>query len=291
MTEQFEVRDGWNDPFFRMPNIVVDKHELDPYEFTIFAILRRFANGNYQSKAWPSLTTLEELGNMSRHRAIKSISSLVAKGYLKKAVNVSENGKKKNNVYTIINPFGSARDALGVVHEMHQPSARDALGVVHDVHSINNNIYKEQYINNKDKKTSCSKLKFETKHMVLAELLQKEMKANNPKLKEQNLESWANTFRLMMERDGRSFNEIKSMIIWCQHDTFWYKNILSAEKLRKQFDRLTLEMNSKRGRRQVNGQSEDDEIRSDIGYKWHLRHPGMPWRTIKERNAGVPLHT
>ena len=32
------------------------------------------------------------------------------------------------------------------------------------------------------------------------------------------------------------------MILWTQSHHFWYKNILSADKLRKQYDRLILEM-------------------------------------------------
>ncbi|WP_064468254.1 hypothetical protein [Lederbergia galactosidilytica] len=94
---------------------------------------------------------------------------------------------------------------------------------------------------NKDN-TLRSKLKFETHHMKLAELLFKKIKENNPSAQEPNLESWANTFRLMMERDKRTGKDIQDLIIWSQSHHFWYKNILSADKLRKQFDRLQLEM-------------------------------------------------
>lgn len=96
-----------------------------------------------------------------------------------------------------------------------------------------------------DKDVSRFKLKFETHHLKLAELLFKEIKRNNPSAKEPNLENWANTFRLMMERDGRAGKEIQDIILFSQRHDFWHKNILSADKLRKQFDRLTLEMNSK----------------------------------------------
>lgn len=93
-----------------------------------------------------------------------------------------------------------------------------------------------------NKKTSRPKLKFETHHLKLAELLFKKIKENNPSAKEPNLENWANVFRLMMERDGRAGKDIQDLILWSQSHHFWYKNILSADKLRKQFDRLQLEM-------------------------------------------------
>ncbi|PAE27887.1 hypothetical protein CHI07_16950 [Paenibacillus sp. 7884-2] len=112
----------------------------------------------------------------------------------------------------------------------------------------NNNVNKDKNDKKDIKKTSRSKLKFETHHMKLAELLFKKVKENNPNAKEPNLESWANTFRLMMEspKEKRSGKDIQDLILWSQDNHFWYKNILSADKLRKQFDRLFMEMKDER---------------------------------------------
>ncbi|WP_193065347.1 DNA replication protein DnaD [Oceanobacillus oncorhynchi] len=96
--------------------------------------------------------------------------------------------------------------------------------------------------NEKNNKDIRSKLKFETHHLKLAELLFKKIKENNPNAKKPNLESWADTFRKIMEIDKKSGKEIQDLILWSQQHHFWYKNILSADKLRKQFDRLQLEM-------------------------------------------------
>ena len=89
--------------------------------------------------------------------------------------------------------------------------------------------------------TSRSKLKFETHHLKLAELLYKQIKNNSPNYKEPDLEMWANEFRLMMDRDKREGEEIQDLIIKTQNDNFWKKNILSPSKLRKQYDRLVME--------------------------------------------------
>ena len=88
---------------------------------------------------------------------------------------------------------------------------------------------------------SRSKLKFETHHLKLAELLYKQIQSNLPNFKEPNLEKWANEFRLIMERDKREGKEIQDLIIKTQNDDFWKKNILSPSKLRKQYDRLVIE--------------------------------------------------
>ena len=107
--------------------------------------------------------------------------------------------------------------------------------------------------NDKNNNTLRHKLKFETHHMKLAELLFKKIRENNPSAKEPNLESWANTFRLMMERDDREGKEVQDLILWCQQHHFWYKNILSADKLRKQYDRLLMEMRDDRQFKVING--------------------------------------
>ncbi|HSH25461.1 MAG TPA: hypothetical protein VLA13_07980 [Massilibacterium sp.] len=107
--------------------------------------------------------------------------------------------------------------------------------------NINKNDKNDNNDNN-DKSASRSKLKFETQHLKLAEILYKKIKENNPHAKKPNLESWANTFRLMIDRDEREGKDIQDLILWSQSHHFWYKNILSADKLRKQFDRLHLEM-------------------------------------------------
>lgn len=101
---------------------------------------------------------------------------------------------------------------------------------------------KERKVKERKDKEVRSKYKFETRHLKLSELLYKKMQENNPNVKKPNLESWANTFRLMMEQDNREGKEVQELILWTQQHHFWHKNILSADKLRKQYDRLLLEM-------------------------------------------------
>jgi len=73
-----------------------------------------------------------------------------------------------------------------------------------------------------------------------------------------SLGQWANTIRLMIERDGRSGQQIALVIDWCQKDKFWKLNILSADTLREKFDRLELQMTeslkSTRGARKAQDQ-------------------------------------
>lgn len=106
--------------------------------------------------------------------------------------------------------------------------------------NTNKNVKNDKNV--KKNKELRSKLKFETHHLKLAELLFKKIKENNPNANKPNLESWADTFRKMMEIDKKSGKEIQDLILWSQQNHFWHMNILSAGKLRKQFNRLSLEM-------------------------------------------------
>ena len=65
----------------------------------------------------------------------------------------------------------------------------------------------------------------------------------NPSAKEPNFENWANTIRLMREIDKRTHNLMWKAFDWANKDSFWCSNILSPDKLRKQFDKLQVKVN------------------------------------------------
>ncbi|MGG5316426.1 phage replisome organizer N-terminal domain-containing protein [Enterococcus sp. AZ072] len=63
--------------------------------------------------------------------------------------------------------------------------------------------------------------------------------------KKPNFQTWADEIRKMVELDKRSIDKVKRMIDWCQKDSFWSSNILSAGKLRAQYDTMAKKANSK----------------------------------------------
>jgi len=76
----------------------------------------------------------------------------------------------------------------------------------------------------------------------LAKLLYDLILENDPKAKNPKLPNWAADIDKLHRLDGRSFEEIEAVIRWCQQDDFWHTNILSAGKLRSQFQQLILKM-------------------------------------------------
>jgi hypothetical protein len=63
-----------------------------------------------------------------------------------------------------------------------------------------------------------------------------------PGTREQSIQGWAVDIDRMLRLDSRTPEETEEVIRWCQEDSFWRSNILSASSLRKQFDKLTLQM-------------------------------------------------
>lgn len=52
---------------------------------------------------------------------------------------------------------------------------------------------------------------------------------------------WRDAARLMLDRDGRTEEQVRAAIDWCQDHEFWRSNILSLPKLRDKYDQLRLQ--------------------------------------------------
>jgi len=77
---------------------------------------------------------------------------------------------------------------------------------------------------------------------IFAELLFIIIRSRKPNFRMPNLQKWAADVDKINRIDKRTWGQIYDLIIWCQQDSFWQNNILSGEKLRKQLDRLELQM-------------------------------------------------
>jgi len=95
-------------------------------------------------------------------------------------------------------------------------------------------------------KDYCPKNKFsdDSLEIKIANYLYAKIKINNNRTKKPNLQSWADTINKIMRIDKYTKDEIRQVIDFSQDDSFWKTNILSAEKLRKQMQRLLLTIKS-----------------------------------------------
>jgi len=85
----------------------------------------------------------------------------------------------------------------------------------------------------------------------LTEYLKAWILKNNPRARPKP-KSWPAEIDKMIRIDGRTPEEIRRVIDFSQMDDFWWPNILSAGKLRKQFDQLFSKMQGN-GRRPSTG--------------------------------------
>ena len=219
-----------------IPKKVMKDKDLTIEAKAIYAFMASFSgNGN---TSYPSVEYITDFLDISRHRFNRHRKLLEEKGYISVSQERKKGSKFNHNVYTL--------EFIPKVQftTSENPTAEKRTS---ENDTTNNNTFNNNTINNNTKSTSRSKLKFETHHLKLAKLLYKEILHNNPQHKKPNLESWANDFRLMMEIDKREGKEIQELILFSQSHDFWYKNILSAGKLREKYDVLILEKNGKQG--------------------------------------------
>jgi len=136
-------------------------------------------------------------------------------------------------------------------------------------HTVSNSISnRNSLINDNSTKRYNIKKKCSEKYSELAVFLEKKIKERLPRHKFQGkvyLDNWANTFRIMVEKKEANEDEIRKLIIWVfDKSDFWYRNILSADKLRKQFARLWDESGLQKEER---GQKEFNELLEKIESK------------------------
>jgi hypothetical protein len=72
---------------------------------------------------------------------------------------------------------------------------------------------------------------------------------------------WRDAARLLIDKDGRTEEQVHACIDWCQADEFWRANVLSMPKLRDKFEQMRLQAARRPGGRRP---SPDDKVRDVI---------------------------
>ena len=193
----------------------------------------------------------------------------------------------KNNVIQVINwkKYQSEYQRQRPYREFHKSDE-----INNNLNSNQNNNLDRDIDKDIDKEKKGPKLKFSDVHMDLALLLKKAISERLPKLKvagSKYIENWANTFRIMIENEEATDLEIKKLIYWIFGESdFWYKNILSADKLRKQFGRIWEEMKDAKPKRDMIGQSRP-KTKPIPGYDKDHMDRYIKQRTEKEKELMV----
>ena len=115
-----------------------------------------------------------------------------------------------------------------------------------DVHPPEKEIEKEldidKEIDSNNSQQSQKRYADDSQYMKAAVYLFEKIKERLPNKKEPDFQKWADEVRKTVELDGVPVERYKEVLDWSQNDDFWQANILSTNKLRKQFDTIYLQM-------------------------------------------------
>ncbi|EGO5846122.1 phage replisome organizer N-terminal domain-containing protein [Enterococcus faecalis] len=116
------------------------------------------------------------------------------------------------------------------------------------------------------KKPPC---KYSDEHLRLAEKLKNNLINDFPsEMKRANIEKWADTFRLIEERDQQTIAAIDYVLDWLPTNSFWFGNIRSASKLRDQFEKLKFEIKNEKERGQQRTTYQRQNVRTESLPEW-----------------------
>ena len=207
--------------FTQTPNVLFDEWlpHLGMAELKVLMVIMRKTFGWHKIRDRISLSQLQKVTGLERTHVVKGVKSLVEKGLITKLV-VGLKGFQDTYYELVVaedsNNFTQCRNNT-------PPSVVKTL----TKETLTKEI-KKDYV-----APGASRL---------AALLLDAVKKTKPDIKPPNLDKWAKEINKMVDLDNRSPLKITKVIEWLPTNAFWSKNILSADKLRIQFDRLELEM-------------------------------------------------
>lgn len=218
--------------FTAMPNVVQRSKKLSVEAKAIYAHLMMY--GGQEKVCYPSLEKMSDELGMTKKRIISHRKQLEEHGLLK----VIKGGGGKgavNNTYIIVTDGEEIASFL----EDEGIKKADSVPALPTVKKPSN----EKPTSNDTKPAKKSKYKYNEKDMAVAERLWNHVKMINQAARKPNLEAWANNVRLMHERDGLLYKDIGAAVQFLEQDKrFWFKVVQSTENLRKNYDKIAMEM-------------------------------------------------
>ena len=232
---------GWS----AVPNWLIRDSDLGTYELLVFiALLNR---ADKRGEAWPSLPTLQRDARASKDSVLRALRALEERGLVEVVKRRNEDGSNASNLYRV-HPHGGSRSQRPPSRSQRPGGSLTATGVV--AHSDGGSRSQRPEvlpievlpIEEDPEKDSSSEVAAATPRPDverLLDLLDSLIVENGSKAPKRNK---ANTdaMRLLVDRDGRTPEQVEKAIRWCQADAFWRANILSASKLRAKYDQIRL---------------------------------------------------
>lgn len=203
----------------------------------IHSLLRaNHKDGKWQGKEIKRGSFISSIDKLSTELGHSRQEIRTALKHLKSTNELTTVGSTQHTVFIVINYENYQETTSELTND--QPTPNQQLTTNKNVKNDNNE--KKDLL--PELKAPAKKYKFDSYQMEFAEWMHSQLLILNPNFKKPNLESWANTLRLMLDVDKRDSVEIGNVFAWANKDDFWSSNILSPVALRKQFDKLVVKM-------------------------------------------------
>lgn len=224
---------GWS----VVPNWVIRSTTLHGTEKLMYiALLNR---ANKAGECWPSLDLLEADVGVSRKTVLRNLERLEELNLVERVRRRGPDGGNTSNLYRVNVWEGDA----GASVKTTPPSGNENLPPVAQLHppSGNENLEERPSETNTGETGSSAVADTRPEVEALLDLLDSELTRNGVTKLPVRSKKNRDAVRLMLDRDGRTVDQVRAAILWCQNDEFWRGNIMSATKLREQYERLQLE--------------------------------------------------
>lgn len=185
-----------------------------------------------RGEAWVSQSYLAKMANTTRNVVRTTLSRLQRCGFAKKTKTCHY-----SDSYLIAN-YAKYQDP-------YNPSNSCSTSAQHLLNSCST----AEHHNHKETLKKLKKEKKETflvrdEFIELATSWAEQIKERNPNARSPNLASWSRKLEELERIDHQPIEAIRDAIDWVNQNNFWQKNCISPENLRRNWDKITAQMNS-----------------------------------------------
>lgn len=187
--------------------------------------------------AWPSHNKVARYLGMSRSTVRTHLDWLRKNQFIDWRSEVSEDGGKTSNRYwLIVGPHGRAQAMGGQPEDTHGLTPAIPMAAHRPSHGLTPAI-NEKELNESQENEEPLSARADVDELCnhLADWIER-----NGSKRPTVGKRWHDACRLMLDVDGRTPEQVRAAIDWCQQSEFWRSNIMSMSKLREQYERLRL---------------------------------------------------
>lgn len=238
-----QIQDGHTDIANDLLEAII-KTPMSDYEHRVFWLIVRKTYGFRKKSDWISHSQIVDATGINKQNVSRTIKKLSAKNMITKhdkRLSIQKDYElwKLSKKITKSN-LNRLRKLSKEITDVIQTDDRSNPG-----RALQN---KKQLIQKKILQKNSPKRCFsdDSIEVKLSNYLLNRIRVNNPEFKQPNIGKWAEHIGYMLRIDTRNPEKIKEVIGWCTQDSFWFRNILSTQKLREKFDQLVMNMKGRK---------------------------------------------